>query len=272
MQYIDQINEAADFLRPYISQPIDLAIILGSGLGPLADQIKAPKIIPYKEIPHFPTSTIAGHAGCLYLGTLGNKTILAMKGRVHYYEGYDMKEVTFPIRVFSKLNIQKLIVTNACGGIRDDLKPGDLAYLTDHISLFCPSPLRGPNLDEFGPRFCDMSEVYDHEMIKVALDASKTTGITIKPSVYAYFKGPRFETPADIHAYRVMGADTVGMSTVPEAIVARHCDMNVLGLSLITNKAAGLSDQKLSHQEVQEMADLASKKFVTLVTEIIKNL
>jgi purine-nucleoside phosphorylase len=272
MDYITQINEATDFLKQYIEAPIDLAIILGSGLGPLADHMKASHIIKYEEIPHFPTSTIPGHEGCLYIGTLGHKTILAMKGRVHYYEGYSMQEVTFPIRVFSKLKIKKLILTNACGGISEELAPGDLAYLTDQMTLFCPSPLRGPNLDSFGPRFVDMSEVYDKSMITVAQEAAKSVSIPLKPSVYAYFKGPRFETPADILALKVLGADTVGMSTVPEAIVARHCGMALLGLSLVTNKAAGLSQQKLSHQEVEEMAALSSAKFVTLVSAIIKAL
>lgn len=267
--YSDAIHEATRFIQKRFPKPIDTAIVLGSGLGPLADLIEDPVILDYHEIPHFPTSTIEGHEGKMYLGTLGDKTILAMKGRVHYYEGYDMKEVTFPIRVLALLKVKQLILTNACGGIDDSLSPGDIAYLTDHLSFFCPSPLRGLNLDEFGPRFKDMSEIYTPALIEKALAASQATGIPIKPSIYGFFPGPRFETPAEIRALKTLGATSVGMSTVPEAIVARHSSLPVLGISLITNKAAGLSASKLSHQEVQEAASQASQKLVTLIHQIL---
>ena len=216
-------------------------------------------------------SNLIGHAGKLIIGTLENKTVIAMKGRFHYYEGNDMDIVTLPIRVFKRLGIDNLILTNACGGIREDLNPGQIMLIKDHIGLFAPSPLRGPNLDEFGPRFKDMSEVYNRKLGKLAHQVADNNNISLKDGVYAFFKGPMYETPAEILAYRALGADAVGMSTVPEAIVARHCDMKTLGISLITNKAAGLSNQELNHQEVVEAANKAEKDLVTLVKGIIKN-
>ena len=213
-----KINEATNYIKTQYHGKIDLAIILGSGLGPLADEI-----------------------------------------------------VTLPIRVFKRLGIDNLILTNACGGIREDLNPGQIMLIKDHIGLFAPSPLRGPNLDEFGPRFKDMSEVYNRKLGKLAHQVADDNNISLKDGVYAFFKGPMYETPAEILAYRALGADAVGMSTVPEAIVARHCDMKTLGISLITNKAAGLSNQELNHQEVVEAANKAEKDLVTLVKGIIKN-
>lgn len=264
------INEAFDYIYSKYNQPIDMAIILGSGLGPLANEIENPIVIDYQDIPHFPVSTLSGHDGKLIIGQLGNKTVLAMKGRFHYYEGHDMDIVTLPIRVFKKLGIQKLILTNACGGIRDDLNPGQIMAISDHIGLFAPSPLRGPNLDEFGPRFKDMTEVYSKNAIKIAHDVASENNIDLKDGVYAFFKGPMYETPAEIRAYRALGADTVGMSTVPEAIVARHSGMETLGLSLITNKAAGLSNNELNHTEVVETANKAEKDLVLLVKGVIE--
>lgn len=272
MSYLKNIQEAKDSIQAHFNKPIDLAIVLGSGLGPLADLIESPVILPYQDIPHFKTSTVAGHAGKLYIGQLGDKNILAMQGRLHYYEGYSMADITLPIRVFSALGIRKIILTNACGGISDNLNPGDIAYISDHLSFFCPSPLRGPNLDDFGERFCDMSDTYTPALIDKAVQAGKETGMTLKASVYAYFPGPQFETPAEIRALKALGASTVGMSTVPEAIVARHCGMDILGMSLITNKAAGLTAQHLSHNDVQETAAKASEKLIKLVHEIIVSL
>ena len=266
-----KINEAYEYIHSRYDGKIDIAIILGSGLGPLADEIENPIIIDYQDIPHFPVSTIPGHEGKLYIGTIANKTVCAMKGRFHYYEGNDMDIVTLPIRVFKRLGIDNLILTNACGGIREDLNPGQIMLIKDHIGLFAPSPLRGPNLDEFGPRFKDMSEVYNRKLGKLAHQVADDNNISLKDGVYAFFKGPMYETPAEILAYRALGADAVGMSTVPEAIVARHCDMKTLGISLITNKAAGLSNQELNHQEVVEAANKAEKDLVTLVKGIIKN-
>lgn len=265
-----KINEAASYIQSFYNKPIDIAIVLGSGLGPLAQEIENPIIIDYQDIPHFPVSTLVGHEGKLIIGTINNKTVIAMKGRFHYYEGHDMDIVTLPIRVFRKLGIEKLILTNACGGIRDDLNPGQIMVISDHIGLFAPSPLRGPNLDEFGPRFKDMTEVYSREAGKIAHMIADENHISLKDGVYAFFKGPMYETPAEIRAYKALGADTVGMSTVPEAIVARHSGMTTLGLSLITNKAAGLGNSELSHAEVVEAANKAEKDFVTLVKGIVE--
>lgn len=193
-----------------------------------------------------------------------------MKGRFHYYEGHDMDVVTLPVRVFAKLGIQYLFVTNACGGIREDLNPGQITLISDHIGFMAPSALRGPNLDEFGPRFKDMTEVYSKDLQAIAKKAADKVNVNIKEGVYCFFKGPMFETPAEIRALKVLGADAVGMSTIPEAIVARHCNMKTLGISLITNKAAGLSSQELSHDEVIEIAEKSEKNFATLIKGIIK--
>lgn len=267
-----KINEAAHYIQNQYSAPIDIAIILGSGLGPLADEVENPTIIDYANIPHFPVSTIPGHEGKLYIGKIGEKTVCVMKGRFHYYEGHDMETITLPIRVFSKLGINKLIVTNACGGIRDDLNPGQITLISDHIGFMLPSPLRGPNLDEFGPRFKDMTEVYSKEYRTIAKETATKLNISLQEGVYAFFKGPMFETPAEIRALKVIGADMVGMSTVPEAIVARHCGMKTLGISLITNKAAGLGNNELNHQEVMETANKAEKDLVRLTKEIIQQM
>lgn len=266
----NKINDATNYIKSIYNQPIDIAIILGSGLGPLADEIENPIVINYQDIPHFPQSNLVGHEGKLIIGNIGSKTVLAMKGRFHYYEGHEMDIVTLPIRIFKKLGIKNLILTNACGGIRDDLNPGQIMIIKDHIGLFCPSPLRGPNLDEFGPRFKDMSEVYSQRLGLLAHNIAEENNISLKDGTYAFFKGPMYETPAEIMAYKSLGADTVGMSTVPEAIVARHCDMTTLGISLITNKAAGLSENELDHEEVIKAANKAEKDLVILVKEIIK--
>ncbi len=267
-----KINEATQYIQTRFEGQIDIAIILGSGLGPLANEIENPVIIDYADIPHFPVSTIPGHDGQLYIGQLSGKTVCAMKGRFHYYEGHDMDIVSLPVRVFSKLNIPFLIVTNACGGIRDDLFPGQITLITDHIGFNAPSVLRGPNLDEFGPRFKDMTEVYSKRLGAIAKEAATKTDISMSEGVYCFFKGPMFETPAEIRALKCIGADMVGMSTVPEAIVARHSGMETLGISLVTNKAAGLGASELNHIEVMEAAKEAEKNLVTLTKEIIENL
>lgn len=267
-----KINEACDYIQSIYNEPIDIAIILGSGLGPLADEIENPTIIDYKDIPHFAASTIAGHEGKLYIGKIEGKTVCAMKGRFHYYEGHEMDVVTLPVRVFAKLGIKYLFVTNACGGIRDDLNPGQITLITDHIGFMAPSALRGPNLDEFGPRFKDMTEVYSKELGNIAKEAAKKTNVDLKEGVYCFFKGPMYETPAEIRALKVIGADMVGMSTVPEAIVARHSGMTTLGISLVTNRAAGLGNSELNHQEVTEAANKAGNDLVKLTKQIIKDM
>lgn len=264
-----KINEAANYIKDHISIKPEIAIILGSGLGPLGDEIENPTVIDYKDIPHFPVSTVVGHAGKLIAGTLAGKPVLAMQGRFHYYEGHEMNVVTRPVRVFAKLGIHYLIVTNAAGGIKEDFNPGTIALITDHLSYMCPSPLRGENLDEFGPRFKDMTEVYSVRLGKLAKDAAKELNIPLGEGVYAYFRGPQYESPAEIRGIRAVGADMVGMSTVPEAIVARHCGMETLGLSLITNKAAGLSKEELSHTEVTAIAKQQEANMVALAKNII---
>ena len=229
-------------------------------------------VIDYADIPYFPVSTVAGHAGKLVYGSISGKYVLAMKGRFHYYEGNDMSTVTLPVRVFKKMGIENIIITNAAGGLGDSLNPGDIMIIKDHISLFCPSPLRGENLDEFGPRFPDMTNVYSQNLSELAAECGKRLDIPLKSGVYSFFPGPRYESPADIRALKILGADATGMSTVPEAIVARHCGMNILGLSLITNKAAGLSGNALAHDEVVAIAKLAEKNMVSLVKDIVKDL
>lgn len=270
-RYLTNITEAANAIQQRLPFQPEIAIILGSGLGPLANEIQSPVSIDYSEIEHFPVSTVAGHDGKLICGTISGKKVLVMKGRFHYYEGYEMDTVTFPIRVFAKLGIQNLIVTNAAGGIREDLNPGSIMVITDHLSFMCPSPLRGPNLDDFGPRFKDMTEVYSKDLISLAQNAAIQENISINSGVYAFFRGPQYETPSEIRGIAALGADAVGMSTVPEAIVARHCGMKILGISLITNKAAGLNTQELNHKEVTETAALAEKNLVAFVKKILKD-
>ena len=272
MEYTKIINEAAEYIKSIIKDTPDVAVILGSGLGPLAEEINQPTVIDYGSIPNFPVSTVAGHEGKLVYGELSGKKILAMKGRFHYYEGNDMQTVTLPVRVFKKLGIESIIITNAAGGLGDNLEPGDIMIIKDHISLFVPSPLRGANLDEFGVRFPDMSNVYSNDYATLCKKCAESIGINIKEGVYSFFSGPRYETPADIRALKVLGADATGMSTVPEAIVARHCGMKILGLSLITNKAAGLSKTPLAHEEVVTIAKKAEKNMISLVKEFLKDL
>jgi purine-nucleoside phosphorylase len=261
---------AADYITERIKQVPQIAIILGSGLGPLVNEIRQPIEIDYTDIPGFPHTTVKGHAGKLVSGILGGKRILAMKGRFHYYEGWDVSQVVFHIRVFKLLGISNLIVTNAAGGINTSFTPGDLMLITDHISLFAPSPLRGPNPDDFGPRFPDMCNAYDPDAVSMAKEIAAGRGMGLKEGIYAFAQGPMFETPAEIRALRVMGADAVGMSTVPEVICARHCGMKVLGISCITNMAAGVLGQKLSHEEVMDTAVKVEKDFAWLVTEIVR--
>lgn len=269
--YMQQIDQAASAIRAKLPSIPDIAIILGSGLGPLADEADAPIILDYKDIPYFPHSTVAGHEGRLVAGTIEGTSVLIMKGRFHYYEGYEMEQVTFPVRVFARLGIRSLLVTNAAGGIREDLNPGTLMLITDHLSYLCPSPLRGPNLDAFGPRFQDMTQVYDKALIAMAKKAADMVNVPIREGVYAFFRGPQYETPAEIQGIKSLGADAVGMSTVPETIVARHSGMTVLGISLITNKAAGLNKSELNHAEVTQTARQAERNLVALVKEIIKD-
>lgn len=263
-------KEAVEFIKEKIGdKAIDTAIVLGSGLGVLKEEIQNKIILKYENIPGFPVSTVEGHAGELIIGELSGKTIIAMNGRFHYYEGYDLKQTVFPIRVFSKLGVKNIILTNAAGGINLNYKPGDFMVIKDHLSFFAESVLRGKNEDEFGVRFPDMSEVYDKEEIKkIKAIIEKQTGVA-RDGIYAYMKGPCYETPAEIRALRTLGADAVGMSTVPEAIVAKHSGMKVIAISCITNMAAGVTDNKLSHEEVKETADRVKGQFKEIIKEYL---
>lgn len=249
-----------------------IGLILGSGLGILAEEIEQPDIFSYKDIPNFPTSTVAGHKGQLVLGKLAGKQVICMQGRFHYYEGYSLEDVTYPVRVMQKLGVTKLVVTNAAGGINQNFEPGDLMLIEDHINLLGVNPLRGKNQESFGPRFPDMSEAYNRELKKLALETASSLGIKLQKGVYAGVFGPSYETPAEIRFLRIIGADAVGMSTVPEVIVANHGGIRVLGISCITNMAAGVLDKKLDHEEVMETAEKVKTKFIKLVKKIIENI
>lgn len=245
----------------------DTAIVLGSGLGGLVDKMQVISTLAYGEIPGFPVSTVAGHAGRLVFGVLSKRSVLVMQGRIHFYEGYDAEQVTFPIRVFAALGIKNLIVSNAAGGVNPDYKVGDLMLITDHINLFPQNPLRGPNDDSLGPRFPDMSEAYSKELRSTALECAHRLDIELRQGVYFGWQGPTFETPAEYRFIRTIGADAVGMSTVPEVIVARHSGMRVMGFSVITN-AAFNSDGEASrndHEDVQRAAAAAAERMERIV-------
>ncbi|WP_227766066.1 purine-nucleoside phosphorylase [Zhaonella formicivorans] len=260
---IGVINQVRGDLQPRVG------LILGSGLGSLAEEITAKKVVPYKDIPHFPVSTVEGHAGQLVFGMLGKAPVMACQGRFHYYEGYTLSEVTYSVRVMQQLGIKILIVTNAAGGINKSFKPGDLMLISDHINLMGDNPLRGKNNPEMGPRFPDMSEAYSQKLGLLAQSAAAELGINLQTGVYAGVFGPSYETPAEIRYLRTIGADAVGMSTVPEVIVANHGGMEVLGISCITNMAAGVLDRKLNHDEVIETAEKVRVKFSGLIKRIL---
>jgi len=258
---LEMIRNKTDFIPT-------TAIVLGSGLGDFADGIKAEAIIEYSELPDFPVSTVEGHNGRFILGYLGKAPVIAMQGRVHYYEGYSMEDVVMPIRLMFMLGAKTLFLTNAAGGITYDA--GTLMLITDHISSFVPSPLRGKNIDELGVRFPDMSEVYDKELRNLVKLVAKENGVDIKEGVYLQVSGPNYETPAEIRMYKTLGADAVGMSTTVEAMAARHMGMKICAMSCITNKAAGLSENKLSHEEVKEVANSFSND-LKILNKIIEN-
>jgi purine-nucleoside phosphorylase len=263
-----QIKKAAEYIEKNCGRA-DIAIVLGSGLGDYAACVKDEREIAYKEIPGFPETTVKGHAGKFVLGTLQGKRVLLMNGRFHSYEGLGMEQIAMPVRVMRLLGVQKLILTNAAGGVNLDFKSGDLMLLTDFINLTGKNPLRGENYDEFGPRFPDMTYAYSPALRKTALECAAQLGITLRQGVYCWMPGPSYETPAEIRMVRTLGADAVGMSTVPETIVARHCGMEVLGLSCITNMAAGILDRPLSHEEVMEAGEKVQKTFRALLDAIV---
>jgi purine-nucleoside phosphorylase len=267
-----KIKETVDFIRTRCRQQPVLGIILGSGLGAYAETFQGRTTIPFSELLHFPSPTALGHSGNLIIGKAEGVPAVALQGRVHLYEGYPIKEVAFPACVLSSLGIRHLIVTNAAGGINTSFRPADLMLITDHINLTGENPLIGPNLDELGPRFPDMSEAYDAAMREIALDVAREKGIPLQQGVYIGLRGPSFETPAEIRMCRTLGADAVGMSTIPEVIAANHMGIRVLGISCITNMAAGILHQKLSHQEVLDTTEKARDRFQSLLQGIIRRL
>lgn len=265
---LEKIQETASYLKKRMHSSPETAIILGTGLGNLVTEITNPQEIPYNEIPNFPVSTVEGHSGKLILGKLGGKEILAMQGRFHYYEGYTMKEVTFPVRVMKELGIRTLFVSNAAGGTNPDFSIGDLMIITDHINFFPEHPLRGHNL--YGDRFPNMSEAYDRTLIRKALEIATEMGIKIQQGVYLGSQGPTYETPAEYRMFGRWGADAVGMSTVPEVIVANHCKIKVFGISIITDLGVEGKIIEASHTNVQHVADTIQPKMTAIMRELIK--
>lgn len=269
----DRASEAVRFiLSKSQNHKPRVAVVLGSGLGGVADAVENGVEIPYGDIPHFVSSTVEGHEGKLIIGSCGGVDVVLMKGRVHFYEGYSMEEVTLPIRVFSLMGIRSLILTNAAGGAAPHLAPGALMALTDHVNLMGENPLRGENDDRFGPRFPDMTSVYTPSYLEAAHAAAREIGTVLLEGVYMAVRGPSYETPAEIQMMRKLGADAVGMSTVPEATVAKHCGMNVLAISCITNVAAGLATTEINHSEVMEVGARAGKQLSELIVRVIPKL
>lgn len=267
--FIQPIKEATEYIKSITSEQIEIGLILGSGLSILGEKIKRPKFIAYENIPHFPEATVSGHDGRLVIGEFAGKRVLVMQGRFHYYEGYSLAEVTFPIRVMNALGINRLIVTNAAGGINRTFSPGDLMVITDHINLTGTNPLIGKNDTALGERFPDMTKAYDEQFIKHALKSAQQLNLSLKTGVYVGNSGPTYETPAEIKMLEIIGGDAVGMSTVPEVIVARHLQMRVLGISCISNMAAGILDTQLSHEQVIETTELVQANFTQLIKQIV---
>ncbi|MDD6275523.1 MAG: purine-nucleoside phosphorylase [Clostridia bacterium] len=265
-------KKSADYVRSVIPCETEIGIILGSGLGSLASCIDSPVEIDYRDIPNFLVSTVDSHAGKLIFGTLAGKKIICMSGRFHSYEGYDYEQLVIPIRLFKLLGVRKTIITNAAGAVNTDYNVGDIMIIKDHIKLNGASPLRGKNVDEFGPRFFDVSDMYSKSLRKIALDCAENSGLKVHEGVYMFFTGPQFETPAEIRAARILGADAIGMSTVTEALTAAHCSMPLLALSVITNMAAGVTENKVSGEEVDIAAAEISERFTEYVKEIIKRI
>jgi len=272
MNLLDKINESKEYIMAKLDKQPKVGMILGSGLGDMAEKIEKPIYINYNEIPNFPVSTVEGHKGRLVIGNLEGKVVVAMQGRFHFYEGYELEEVTFPIRVMKAIGVETILVTNAAGGANKDFKPGELMLITDHINFTGKNPLLGKNYDELGPRFLDMSKAYDSELMDIAKKTAKDIGISLREGVYMWFSGPTYETPSEVKLASILGADAVGMSTVPEVIVAKHGGMKVLGISCITNMAAGILDQPLNHKEVVETSARVKKTFQSLVMGIVKNI
>ncbi len=264
------IDEAVRIIRQRTDLVPEVGMILGSGLGDYADRIENPVKIPYQDIPNFPVSTVAGHTGQFVLGNRNGKTVIAMQGRIHYYEGYTQRQITLPVRIMKRLGVQNMLLTNACGGVNLSFAPGTLMMISDHINYSGSNPLLGPNFEIDGLRFPDVSRVYPKELRDKLRQCAAREGIALQEGVYMMFSGPCYETPAEVRMARTLGADAVGMSTVPEGIVCAHCGIPVLGISCITNYAAGILDQPLSHQEVVETAARVKDTFVQVVDLILK--
>ena len=270
MDITAKITAAADYLKSRTALRPTICLVLGSGLGDFADTLEESIRIPYAEIPNFPLPTIPGHSGALVFGKVSGKTVVVLQGRIHYYEGLSMQEITLPIRVAAALGVKTLVLTNACGGVNTAFNPGDLMLISDHLNCSGMNPLIGPNLDVFGPRFPDMSDLYTASLRAAIKEVASEAGIPLREGVYAMYSGPNYETPAEIRMFRILGADTVGMSTVPEALVAGHCGMQVVGVSCITNMAAGVLPRKLDHSEVVECAARVHDTFHKLMKLIVK--
>jgi purine-nucleoside phosphorylase len=265
----ERAEHAARIIRARTKLEPRIAIVLGSGLGGFADEFEEPVGVPYEEIPGFARSTAQGHAGRLVIGKVDDVPVVAMQGRVHFYEGYSLEQVTFPIRTFKLLGIKTLILTNASGGINVQLTQGALMVISDHLNLMGDNPLRGPNDERFGPRFPDMSAVYAPELQEIVIEEARAIGVEVRRGIYGALSGPSYETPSEIHLLRNLGADAVGMSTVPEAIVARHMGLEVLGISCITNMAAGISDEPINHEEVMATGDRVRDVFTLLLQRVV---
>ncbi len=266
---LDKIRQTAAYIRQHVGEMPRTAIILGTGLGELVDHIEIVKSLDYKDIPNFPVSTVEGHSGRLIFGNLGGRYVMAMQGRFHYYEGYDMKQVTFPVRVMRELGVDTLFVSNAAGGMNKEFQVGDIMIITDHINLFPENPLRGKNYDELGPRFPAMTEAYSKELIRRADEIAAEQGIRVMHGVYVGTPGPTFETPAEYEYFRIIGGDAVGMSTVPEVIVANHAGMRVFGVSVITDLGGKDVTEVPTHEEVQKAAVKAQPYMTEIMTRLV---
>ena len=268
----EYFKESADYVKEIIGQKPDAALILGSCLGGFTERMHDKVEIPYEDIPNFLTSTVSSHAGKLIFGTVAGKKILCMSGRFHFYEGYDFEQLTVPIRLFKLSGAKYTIITNASGAVNTSYRPGDIMIIKDHLKLTGSSPLRGKNIDEFGPRFFDVTDMYTASLRKKALECAENIGLNVHEGVYMYFTGPQFETPAEIRAARILGADAIGMTTVTEALTAAHCSMPLLAVAVITNMAAGVTSEKLSFEEVDVTADAISDKFGSYIEKIISQI
>ncbi len=270
--YFEKIEEAAAFIQSKVSLNASLGMVLGSGLGGFAEGLDDAKAIAYEDIPHFPVSSVSGHAGKLVVGSIGGRQIVVMQGRVHYYEGYSMQEVTFPVRVLAQVGVKQLLLTNAAGTVNESFAPGDVMIIRDHLNLTGDNPLMGRNDDRLGVRFPDMSEVYSSKISATMQEVADESGFKLCEGVYAGLSGPSYETPAEIRMLRTLGADAVGMSTVAEAIVGNHGGLDVFGLSVITNYAAGMSSQPLDHQEVKDTGEMVKDKLSAFLRTLVSKL